>query len=137
MDTLENLKSFVTETFPHLTEGTIEEMIKLCLKNDGLIYPPVAKPDFLFAFYRYYPENQRAVAEQDYAVLDTVDLRRGPIVYIAAFVAPIKGYEIFRALIDVLNPLAITFHRKHKHTDEYRFGFLENYRFKPPEERKW
>lgn len=133
MNTIENLKSFVAETFPHLTEGTIAAMIDLCLKNDGLIYPPVQKPDFLFAFYRYYPSRIEAVKTQDYTLLNLLDLRRGPILYIAGFVAPVNGYKIMRDCVEILNPLAVTFHRQDKRSGEWRFGFVENFQFKPEE----
>lgn len=127
------VKNFIASTFPHLTEGTIDQILRLCIKNDGLIYPPVEKPDFLFAFYRYYPERIEAVKTQDYELLNLLDLRRGPMLYIAAFVAPIKAYEIMRNCVEILNPLGVTFHRQDKHTGEWRFGFVENFRFRAPE----
>jgi hypothetical protein len=131
---LDRLESFVAEKFPHLTEGTITAMLRLCLKNDGLIYPPVEKPDFLFAFYRYYPESRRAVEEQDFDELNRRDLTYGPLLYVSAFVAPIKGYEIFRECVDVLNPMALTFHRMDRRSGKWRFGFLQNRRFRKPRE---
>lgn len=120
----------VTEFADHFTEGSIRAWLELAAKNHGLIVLPAAQPKFLFAFLRYHPSHMKALYDQDFAVLEELDLSRGPILHVLAYVCPEGGYHSIRDLFRFLDPWGITFHRYVKRTGEWRFGTLINHEYR-------
>lgn len=112
--------------FPFLTEGSIEAILRLCMKNGGLVLPPVKDPDFLLAYYRYWPRLAEAVEKQDFGTLEREDLRGGTCLYIAAFITPACGYSIVREVVRTLNPFLVTCHRWNERTEDFRFACQRN-----------
>lgn len=122
-------RALMAKSFPYLTEGTIEEILKVCAKNEGLLFPPVGEPDFLFAYWRFWPKLIELVKNGEWGDLERYDLRTGPILYIAAFVMPKPAYSCVRELIAVLNPFAVCCHRYDAEDGEFSFHFRRNMRF--------
>lgn len=122
-------KELMARQFPFLDDSDIEQILGLCEKNGGLTYLPKQNPVCLFAHYRFYPSLIHAVENQDFDVLRRVSLKKGPIVYIAAFVVQKNGYVVMRRLLDSLNAYAFAFHRYKKERDRWRFGIVKNPRF--------
>ena len=113
--------------FPTIAVENMTAALRICQKNNGLTLLPMPKPDFCFAFFRYWPVLIDAVETWDGNTLEAVDLRRGPILHVAALVTPGGGYSLTRELIDVLNPMAVSCHRFKN--NEMTFHFKRNPRF--------
>jgi hypothetical protein len=126
---LQNARDLCMKALPILPPDEVEIVLGLCAKNDGLaLFPNIETPDTLFAFFRYWPVLVDAVERWDVNRLSKVNLKRGPILHIAALVTPLKGYRLTRDLINELNPMAVTCHR-YKKAGYAGFHLKINHRF--------
>jgi hypothetical protein len=121
------IKKLVDACFPselkqQWTEGSIDAVLHLCERNDGL-YLSDDKLAAL-AFFRYWPQRWQQVSSMEWGDLDRARLNRGPIAHIALFICPEDGYRVFRSIIAELNPFAITGHRWDG--DDFVFCFHRN-----------
>jgi len=102
------------KALPQFSARETLKALSLCEQNDGLY----SNKDFLVGFFRYHPGatfNGKAlgaiVEEFDVDALTALDLRDGPVLHIVAFVAPRCGFELFRSVVDSVNPWAVSAHR--------------------------
>ena len=124
IDLLSSAKDLMLRRFDWMTEGSADAILRLCLKNSGLLMIPLENPLALIGYYRFWPRLLEAVEEQDFVTLGGENLTQGPILYVAAFICPARGYEILRDILRILNPYALSFHRLNKRTGQFRFNCL-------------
>ena len=120
----------MVKTFPYLTDGNVDEILRVCAKNDGLLFPPIDEPDFLFAYWRFWPKLIELVKNGEWGDLEREDLRKGPILYVAALICqpgPKSNYSVMRELVAILNRFGVAIHRYKR--GEFEFHFKRNTRF--------
>lgn len=128
---LDGARRLIARTCPVFDDKIVDQTIEICVKNEGLCFAPVDDPEYLFGFWRFHPELIQAVFEQNYDVLMNVDLRTGPLVYIAAFIAPVDGYHIIRSVADTIEDVkGFAFHRYNRRLQTWRFNLIPNTRRK-------
>lgn len=111
-------KSFSAELLDYWTDGTIEAALKLCE-----LYVDEAN-GIVIGFFRYWPEHAAAVGEMDFAELERINLKDGPLLHVVIWIAPGDSFRAFRAFIRELDPWGVTAHRYRG--GEFRFVCKRN-----------
>ena len=116
--------------FPFMTADNAETALKICEKNDNLVYSP---PHSLLGYYRFYPELINVIRDQDFDTLTLCNLTEGPLVYVAVLITPGNAYKTMMQLASLLNARAYAFHRYRE--GEAEFHFFRNNRYAEPQMR--
>lgn len=111
------------------TEGTIDAALNLCINAGGF----ATTPDSLFACFRYWPTQYKAVEEMEWYALERMNLRTGPLLHVVAMIEPGNGYRIFSGMIRTMNVYGVSAHRWDRRNKEWRFTVRRNVRFVNPE----
>lgn len=123
--------SFDGELAENFTEGTIDAALELCRKRGNVI----VGPGRLFAYFWYWSAEEKAVEEMSFGDLEErEDDNLGPILHVVAFIAPERGYALFRKAINALNPYGVTAHRYCRRSNEFRFAVAKNVKWRGVEE---
>jgi hypothetical protein len=117
--------------FPKEPAQSLLDGLELCRDNGGLYKTQLV----CFAFFRYHPggmvEDRRmfdVVREWDILTLKQLDLSAGPVVHVMFFSADNGCFDIFRRLINALNPKGVSAHRI-KSNGLYHFSLRKHVRY--------